>query len=393
MGVPLLRRSRRGRRGGRGRRHRNSGRGGNRADPDPGRGGNRARPNRSGGPRRNSGNRSRRRRGTGRSDGGGRRRRGRGGNRTGGNPGGGGPGGARAGAGGRSRGGGPATDRSPSPTARGIRRPSLIPEGQRLPQAPGAPSMSDTASAPTSPEYVELTCDVCDEQITGPSHGAGSAKFKLASHRYRLHGVRKDGTIRAPKGKADEGTARPIMGVVRDVRNELAGGKGSPSEDQLANAMGRTLGLLTTAVASYAVDTDADLPEEEQDKVIAYLSLSQKAAKDTVRPLAHLAAPSKLNKRFGRVVVDNVDAAGSVLEIGELVLHWRFYFKDRARRNPKPIEATARQIPSPMPSDPPHAPGGTATPAEQVVTSGAPMQGVVVSAEMLQTQRAQRGRP
>lgn len=252
--------------------------------------------------------------------------------------------------------------------------------------------MTDTAVVPTSPEYVELTCDICDEVISGPSKGAGSAKFKLASHRYRIHGIKKDGTVRPAKGKVEEGTARPVMGVVRAVRDDLAAGHGAPSEEQLSKAMGRTLGLLSTAVASYAAETDEGLTDDERDNVISYLSLSQTAAKDVVRPLAHLAAPSKLNKKFGRVAVDNVDAVGSVLELGELLFHWRRYFRDRAARNPQPLDVPARLVPPGpvMNGDAPHNPGGTATPAEQVVTSGAPMQGVVVSAEMLEASRANR---
>ena len=111
--------------------------------------------------------------------------------------------------------------------------------------------MTDTA---TDAEEITLTCDFpdCGETVTGPAKGQGSAPFKLASHKYRKHGIRSDGTVREPaakKGRARVESARPAMAVVRDLTDPMQSGSGPPSESQLTNAGAHALQLLSLSVA------------------------------------------------------------------------------------------------------------------------------------------------
>ena len=252
-------------------------------------------------------------------------------------------------------------------------------------------------------ELVTLPCDVagCEESVTGPESGAGSVKFKLASHRYRVHGIKADGSVRppkAPKGRAGrpapEESARPAMAVVRELRDEVPPGTAPPTTDQLTRAAGHALELAALTVASYAAETEEGLTDRERDEITAYLSLSTKQANEMVRPLAKLAQPTRINKKFGRQAVENVDAFAAVLELGELVLHWRRYLRQRSERRPAYVDARsypspAVQIPVTGPEGAPVSPGGTAVPAEQVVASGVPGEGIVVDAEMVK--RLHRG--
>lgn len=251
----------------------------------------------------------------------------------------------------------------------------------------------------TESDLETLPCEICDEPITGPASGAGSVKFKLASHRYRIHGIMKDGSVRppkAPKGRsgrpAPEESARPAMAVVRELRDEVPPGTAPPTTDQLTRAAGHALELAALTVASYAAETEEGLTDAERDEITAYLSLSTKQANEMVRPLAKLAQPTKINKKFGRQAVENVDAFAAVLELGELVMHWRRYLRQRSERKPIDVEHTlvrAVQIPTTGPEGAPVNPGGTATTAQQVADSGAPGEGIVVDAEMVK--RLHRG--
>jgi hypothetical protein len=253
--------------------------------------------------------------------------------------------------------------------------------------------MSDTATD-AGPELVELVCDFdnCGETITGPATGAGSAKFKLASHRYRVHGIRADGTVRPPKAKTpkrsstSDSTARPVMEVVRGIRDEMTTGSGPPSEDQLTRAGAHALGIASTAFASYMAETEDGLSDAERDKITDELSLSNAEAREIVRPLAHLVQPTKVNKNYGRTAVENVDAFAAVLELGSYMLRVRRYFRQRAQRSPNVIELQPLAVVPEGPQGPPPGPG--ATPGEVVLTSGVPSTGTVVDANMVQRLRS-----
>lgn len=256
--------------------------------------------------------------------------------------------------------------------------------------------MSTTAEAP---ETVTLECDEdgCGETFTGPAEGAGSAKWKLASHRYRIHGIKADGSRRATKAKGRAGTSsttepdRPAVAVVRSITEPLEGGSGAPSTDALTKAFGHGLQLVSLTAASYAAESEDNISEADRDAIVADLALSQKQAQEITRPIAKLVQPTKVNRKYGRTAVENVDAFAAVLEVFELGMHWRRYFRQRAARRPMALGDGAVLIPPGPPLEAaPHDPGGTATPAEAVVeTSGGLGGGVVVDAEMVQ--RARRG--
>jgi hypothetical protein len=263
--------------------------------------------------------------------------------------------------------------------------------------------MSD--AAPTAPEYIELSCDLCEEVFTGGAPGQPrSAAFQLASHRYRKHGIRKDGTVREKKATAKETRervaagiedppSRPLLATVQDIAGDLDKGRGAPSERQLVDALGRVVGLASTGVASYIAETDDGLTDEQKDEVTAYLSVSDKAAKDMMRPIAKAFAPTKLNKQYGRAAVENVDVVSSLFEVGEVVLHYRRYLRDRkSRRLPEPIDALSWPTsPAPPVINPddgfPVDPGGTAIPAEVVLTGGAPQKGMLWTPDMVKSVR------
>jgi hypothetical protein len=158
------------------------------------------------------------------------------------------------------------------------------------------------------------------------------------------------------------------------------------------------------AVANYAVETDEYLTDDERDAVASELALTQKQAEDVIRPLAKAIAPTGLNKKYGRQVVENVDAISAVAELVTLGLHWRRYFKDRAIREGRrpggpvidvePVIAMPPDGSLPPPAGP--GPGGTAVEGraprrgEAQRTTAPPREGVVVSAEMIAEMRGRR---
>lgn len=251
--------------------------------------------------------------------------------------------------------------------------------------------MTAAADVPT----VELSCEEpdCTETFVGPAEGAGSAKFKLASHRYRIHGIKADGTRRPPAGSGKrtskaEDSARPAVAVVRDlVRPIEDDGKGPPSERALTQAFGHGLELLSISVASLAAETEEGLSDAQRDEITKDLSLSGAQAREIARPIAHLVQPTKVNSKFGRQAVENVDAFAAVLEIVELGFHWRRYMRQRAQRRPIELGDGSVYVP------PAAAPAPAAEPdvVAQRTSAQDSLQGVVVSAEMVEQARRRGG--
>lgn len=260
-------------------------------------------------------------------------------------------------------------------------------------------------TAPAAVPVVTLACDVegCAESFDGPAEGAGSAKWKLASHRYRIHGIKADGSRRPAAGKGagkrpKKESARPAVAVLRDVVEPLDEGTGPPSEDALTKAAGHALQLASLTAASIAAETEDGLTDPERDQIVGDLALSTTQAREIARPLAHAFQPTKINKRFGRAAVENVDAFAAVLEIGELAIHWRRYFRQRRQRQINlgggvTYLAPAPDMGPPMPAEAPHNPGGTAVPAEVIETSGTGQSGHVVTADEVERLRSRSGRP
>lgn len=250
--------------------------------------------------------------------------------------------------------------------------------------------MVDTAGAtPTEPELITLICPECDESFEGPPKGRGSAPFRLGSHRNRKHGVVSE-KKRAPAARGrtaptdDDVATAPVLGIVRDMQAQIGTGTGPPDAESLTKAFGRGVSLVTMAVASYAAETEEGMSDDQRNALVDYLSLSDKGGRDMMRPLAKLAAPSKLNRKFGRQVVENVDAVASVAEGFTLVLHWRRYFNDRRERN-GPVRPDAILMPSPV------GPSGSVVtdPVRQMGEDGPmwttppPQGGIIVTPEMV----------
>lgn len=203
--------------------------------------------------------------------------------------------------------------------------------------------MSDLSAA----DLTTLPCPDgdCDFAATGPEKGRGSAAFKLGIHRYRVHGYRNpDGSNakrKAAKEKRD-GTAvdvntRPVMAIVTEIGDGIGKSKRAPSEEELTRAFGKGISITSIGVASYAAETDPTIEdgqngEAQRDALVDYLSLPPKAANDLMAPIGRLVAGTTINKRYGRTIVNNVDAVASVSELVKLGLHWRRYFRERDAR-------------------------------------------------------------
>lgn len=224
-------------------------------------------------------------------------------------------------------------------------------------------------------EEVTLACDVagCSETVTGPSRGVGSAPWKLGTHKYQAHGIRNPNPRPAkarnakPEAPADQSTS---VAVVREIGSGARGtGRGVPTASDLANGLGRGVQILSVVAASYAAETDDSLTTEAQrDALVRELMLPPRAAVDIMEPLAEGFAKTGINKRYGRQIVDNVDALASLGELGKMYFKWRRYFRLREERKPYVVADSTTYYP---PGAPPSAPG-PATPQNEPTPPGPP---------------------
>lgn len=265
------------------------------------------------------------------------------------------------------------------------------------------------ADAPAT-EDVTLQCPDCEASFTGPPNGRSSVQFKLGAHRARVHKWVNENKTYKGGGKSRRGAQadqeRPILAIVGDAADEAARGKGPPTEENLTAALGRGLGVASLAVASYVVETDPTITtEDERDRTTAYLRLSSSASRDLMAPFARAFAPTSLNKRYGRQVVENVDLVGATSDLVLLFLHWRRYFRERDRRmGAAPLGSVASgpmgpvvdadsydvTTPAGAPAAPPPAPaeqtGPPQVPAAPAPTPGGGPMGVVWTPDMVQRQ-------
>lgn len=231
---------------------------------------------------------------------------------------------------------------------------------------------STVETAPVS-DQSDLHCDVC-----------GRADFQTAGglkrHKTRIH--------------ADGSAAPEKVSVARKVQRDTSG-RGAPTADQLTVATGRLLGYGSIFIASEIVDADPRRPQwtdDETDRVIDSLSATPDEAKEIMRPLARIFAGTKLNKRVGRKVVDNIDAADSLMALFSMARRWQAYMSDRNEY----IKANGVERKPKRRTKKPPAPTGVPIiqPDEEVVLAGVtPMDnrtGVVVTPEMVAGMRAHR---
>lgn len=178
----------------------------------------------------------------------------------------------------------------------------------------------------------------CDFTATGPAEGSGSAKWKVGTHRARKHGYRNPAKVGRPKappstprGDPDAGT---VTAVVRDAAAEVTDKSTKPPTiPELTNAFTRFVGTVSVAEASYLAETDATIStEEDRDAVVDYLRLSPKDAQEVAYPFARALGRTKLNARYGRAIVDNIDAGSAAAALFQLGVRHRRYFRERRRR-------------------------------------------------------------
>lgn len=141
------------------------------------------------------------------------------------------------------------------------------------------------------------------------------------------------------KSHSDGGPEK--LSVTRQVQKDVAG-RGAPTVDQLTKTGGRLLGYGSVALASIMVDDDPrPLTETDKDAIVDALSATPAEANDIMRPLARIFAGTTLNKRVGRKVVDNMDAADSLIALYMMSRRWSQYLAERkayskANENPAP---------------------------------------------------------
>lgn len=199
---------------------------------------------------------------------------------------------------------------------------------------------------PAAPETVTEECDEpgCGWVVTGPAGGKNSAPMQLGKHRWSVHKIRKDGTRAAPaKGStAAESvmidSAHPVANTVAAIGGKVKG-TGAPRAQQLADALGLGLSVVTQGAARWAVGSDpmiqAELgrnpavASERQDALIAALSLSAEAGAKVLAPIARVIAPTELNRKYGRQVVENTDLGPALMELSDVGRVWFQYLAVR----------------------------------------------------------------
>jgi hypothetical protein len=258
---------------------------------------------------------------------------------------------------------------------------------------------------PDNVEELETrSCEECGERITGKIRGAGSAAWKMGLHRANKHGIK--GTGRAGRRKkgapSDEQIqAHPISSGIASVAAEIGiGGKAAPTGDQLGDGLGKILEILALGGAVWAAETDPAIhpgPEGDaaRDATVNYLALPGSAAKSVMHPVGRILAPTRVNRRYGRTVVENTDIAGAVVDFGTFCWHWREYMRSRAQiaqrmsssspSSPAPSSpANLSAVPDPFTPDP-------FTPVTQqgMTTTPPPTNGVLLTPDRIAQIRSQ----
>jgi hypothetical protein len=239
-----------------------------------------------------------------------------------------------------------------------------------------------------TPEIITIRCvqPGCDWTAeTAPNR----ENWRRGQHERNVHGiVGKGRQPRKRKGMPTEAdkAARPVISAAREVAAEIGSGSGrAPSADKLAEGLGRGVEMAIGGVAVVIVESEPDITRDERDRLVGYLSLSPEASVALARPFARLFAGTKLNARYGRQVVDNVDVVGALVEVVQLGIHWREFMA--LRRQQAMIRAQGGLYAVPGPTDMAPAPGvmqpptPTTTEANGFVHTSAPTEGRVLSAE------------
>lgn len=246
------------------------------------------------------------------------------------------------------------------------------------------------------PEVTTLRCPDCEEQITAPVKGRQNATFRLASHRYSRHGVRSDSKRRS---KADADAAaerlveRPALATVREIGEAAGAGRrsGTPTAEELARGLGRGLSITTMIGAAFVVERDPGIPpgpagDARREELMRDLVLSDRDAAAMLAPIGRAMHRTKLNAKYGRGVVDNIDALAAVGDLGLFMARWYRYL---AQRTAGPVMVDAGGYPiGPAAGAPAAPPPGTVEQAG-IFTTPPPAAGRIITAE--DVARMQRG--
>lgn len=187
-------------------------------------------------------------------------------------------------------------------------------------------------------ELVTLTCELCSEQITGKAAGAGSATWKLGTHNRVKHGIQGRGRRKKGQPREAEHEAHPVIAAAREAAADVGiGKKGTPNADELSAGLGKLLHIATMSAASWAATTDPVVdrgPAGNADRefIVNTLTLDMPAAVGVMTPIGRMFSGTRVNKRYGRAVVDNVDVVGSLFDLAMLLREWRGYFEMRSTR-------------------------------------------------------------
>lgn len=183
-----------------------------------------------------------------------------------------------------------------------------------------------------------VQCPDCEKVI---SHAdATYLPRMLGLHRKRTHGVAGKARSRAGRPPIREEQPAPVK-VAKAMAEEISPtSTAAPTATELTKAFARGIGTLSTLGAAYAAETDPTITSEaDRDAVTDYLSLSPDAAKEIAYPFARVFGRTKLNKKYGRSVVDNIDVVSAGAELVQYAVRWRRYLGERKRRQGLPAAA------------------------------------------------------
>lgn len=248
-------------------------------------------------------------------------------------------------------------------------------------------------SAPELVDEETLTCEQCGQAITGKAKGAGSAAWKLGTHMRVKHGVQGRGRKKRGTPSEAEHEAHPVLSAAREAAADIGiGKKGTPTAEELAAGLGKGLHIATMSAATWAATTDPTIDHSAEgdafrNLIIDDLTLDMEAAKGVMTPIGRVFSGTRINKRYGRGVVDNVDVLGSLFDLAMLMREWRAYFDMRASRIATIQAANPHLAMAPAPSAVDTAGPATHQGAEWVP---GPSEGRVLSAEDIEALRARR---
>jgi hypothetical protein len=262
-----------------------------------------------------------------------------------------------------------ATESSPEPQGEGVEVPGA--SGQPVAEVV-TPEV--VTCLPRLPADDPLVCRVCGwkaaskggltrhKNVSGPNH------LPPKSHKRRIE------------------TAADAYRAGKDALEEISDGKVTPpSIDELNRALARLVNTGTMAAASYVCETDPRLRSDlEIDEAVEDLTLTGTEAQQVTFPVARMIGRSKVNKRYGRTIVENVEVGESLAVLVSVTLRWRRYMGGRR-------EAIRSERPLPPPIRLADTEGNLAThgSGQSVAPDGIPS-GQLATPEMVEQIRRQR---